>query len=286
MAPLVSFIVAARDAEQTIEPALRSLQWQTVADWEAIVVDDGSSDATASRVRLLRDPRIQLLELGQGRGRSFARNAAVGLARGRYVAIQDADDVSHPRRLEILLDLLAANPSCGVASGQHAEFDRDGVYRASTLWPTSGDEIREGLARGRMTVCHGASLIETQLLRHLGGYDEACARAQDLNLFMRAARLTRFAGSPRVVLYYRHPRVVPLGYWLESNRYRALAVRRARAGIPPAELNGQCARPPVGWWGRALLSYVRHVTLGRLTAPVAVPGPRPGADAPVNPLSP
>jgi glycosyltransferase involved in cell wall biosynthesis len=285
MEPLVSFIVAARDAEDTIESALRSLQWQTFAHWEAIVVDDGSSDETARRVQLLREPRIQLVELGEQRGRSVARNAALSLARGRYIAIQDADDMSHPRRLEILLDLVAADPTCGVASGQHADFDHEDVFRATTRWPTDADEIRAGLLRGRMTVCHGASLIDTQLMRGLGGYDEVCVRAQDLNLFMRAARVTRFAVSDRIVLYYRHPRVVPLGYWLESNRYRTLAVRRARTGLPPADLNGRCTQPPIGWWGRALLSYLRHATLQRLDGAIAIPGPEPGVEAPINPRS-
>ena len=233
MAPLVSFIVAARNAEQTIESALRSLTWQTVPDWEAIVVDDGSSDRTAARARAIRDARVHVLKLEAQRGRSFARNAAIDLAVGRFVAIQDADDVSHPRRLELLLDLIRAVPGCGVASGQHAEFERDGEYRTSMRWPTADDDIRGGLLRGRMTVCHPAALIDAELLRRLGGYDEACVRAQDLNLFMRAAQTTGFAALDRIVLYYRHPQVVPFRYWLETHRYRDSAVRRrGRASGP------------------------------------------------------
>jgi glycosyltransferase involved in cell wall biosynthesis len=282
MAPLVSFIVAARDAEQTIESALRSLQWQTVGDWEAVVVDDGSRDATAQRVRALRDPRIRLVELGDPQGRSSARNEAIALAGGRYVAIQDADDVSHPRRLELLLDLIASGSGCGVASGQHAEFQCDGAYWTSMRWPTAGDEIRAGLLLGRMTVCHPSSLIDADLVRQLGGYDEACVRSQDLNLFIRAATTTRFAASDRIVLYYRHPRVVAPRYWLESQRYREIAVRRAATGVHPSELNGRSSRPRPGWRSRALLSYARYAAREHLVRATPVPGPDMGTEAPVN----
>jgi glycosyltransferase involved in cell wall biosynthesis len=279
----VSFIVAARNAERTIEAALRSLSWQTVPHWEAIVVDDGSTDATAARARAVPDARVRVVELDEHRGRSFARNTAIDLARGRFLAIQDADDISHPRRLEVLLELIASRPGCGVASGQHAYFEYDGDYRASLRWPMAADEIRAGLLRGRMTVCHGASLIESRLVRELGGYDEACVRAQDLNLFMRAATVTAFAVSDRILIYYRHPRVVPFRYLLENNRYREIAIRRARSSIQSADLNGNSDRPRPGWRTRALLSYARYALRQGFAASTRISGPEREADAPFAP---
>jgi glycosyltransferase involved in cell wall biosynthesis len=272
--PLVTFVVAAHNAEATIESALRSLVWQNVKDWEALVVDDGSSDGTAERAAAVGDPRISIERLPGNVGRAAARNIAVERARGRFIAIQDADDISHPKRLETLLDLVSVDSRIGVASGQHASFVREGTYWSSMRWPTGDAAIRAGLERGEMTVCHAGALLSTQLLLDLGGYDERCLRAQDLNFLIRALPHTRFAASQRVVVYYRHPRVVSFRYWRERCRFHDLAVQRARPGLRP--------RPGVSRIPTVVASYARYALRESLVRPIEVPGPSRGCEAPLN----
>lgn len=94
--PLVSVVMAAHNAEAFIGQALASMLGQTLRDLEVIVVDDASTDATAAVVRDLHDSRVVLVSLETNRGAAAARNVALRRARGKYIAIMDADDVSWP----------------------------------------------------------------------------------------------------------------------------------------------------------------------------------------------
>jgi glycosyltransferase involved in cell wall biosynthesis len=91
-APLVSVIVAARDAGSTLVDTLESVRRQTVTDLEVIVIDDGSTDDTVARVARVTDPRITLASF-PGAGISTARNRGIARARGAYLSFLDADDL-------------------------------------------------------------------------------------------------------------------------------------------------------------------------------------------------
>ena len=101
---LVSLLIVARNAEKFIGEALISASRQAYEHLDILVVDDRSTDATASIVRrhAARDPRIRL-ETGDGEGLSAVRNKSLDLARGRFAAILDSDDILHPRHVETLV---------------------------------------------------------------------------------------------------------------------------------------------------------------------------------------
>jgi glycosyltransferase involved in cell wall biosynthesis len=103
-APRVSVVMAARNAEATIKASLRSLQRQTLQDWECLLVDDDSSDATVALAAELaaQDSRIRLLPAAQAQaGVVAACNRGARLARAPTVAILDADDLAHRKRLAL-----------------------------------------------------------------------------------------------------------------------------------------------------------------------------------------
>lgn len=106
VSPRISIIMAAYNAEAHIAPALDSLARQTFDDWELIVVDDGSTDATCSiiRARIEGDARIRCIRLEVNGGPAVARNAGLDAARGEWVTVLDSDDHFEPNRLEVLLD--------------------------------------------------------------------------------------------------------------------------------------------------------------------------------------
>lgn len=103
--PAVSVLVAVRDGADTVGTALESALGQTLGDLEAIVVDDASRDATpaVAREAAARDGRVRVLSLDRNVGPAAARNRALAAARGRFVAVLDADDAFAPTRLERLL---------------------------------------------------------------------------------------------------------------------------------------------------------------------------------------
>ncbi|GAB5469431.1 MAG: hypothetical protein Kilf2KO_24610 [Rhodospirillales bacterium] len=106
--PLVSVVVAARNAEATIVAALESLQAQSYDNLEILVVDDASEDGTARQVIALaaQDARIRLIGLSEQQGAALARNQGLAQAGGAYLTFQDSDDRSLPDRIERQLALL------------------------------------------------------------------------------------------------------------------------------------------------------------------------------------
>jgi succinoglycan biosynthesis protein ExoO len=116
----VSVIIAAYNVENYVARAIASVRAQTYADWEVIVVDDASTDRTASVVEDLhvQDPRIRLLRHHVNSGPSAARNTGLGAATGDWIAVLDADDTWRPTRLETMLNMAARTAADFVADNQ------------------------------------------------------------------------------------------------------------------------------------------------------------------------
>lgn len=236
-------IVAAHNAEATLANALNSLLEQSFRDWEAIVVDDASSDQTQSVAEpFLRDQRFSYIRLTHNSGSGTARNIAIQRARGEYLAILDADDRCTPNRLIDQVLAFERSPEVVVVGGQVIEIDARGRTRHAS-WPTSSAEIQRQLANFKMPIAHCAAMFRAEAVRNVGGYPAFARRAQDFGLLLRLADFPMIA-VPSTVLYYRRDRPTPLRYIVRSNRY-ARAVRRThqlpsreneRIGLPGSAL--------------------------------------------------
>ena len=137
--PLVSIIMAARNMAPWIGDSLRSVRAQTLEDWECLVVDDGSGDATAEIARAFNDSRIRVLPQAC-RGVSAARNRGLAEAGGKYVAFLDADDIWTPHALDTLSAPLESSPDLVLTWADYLRFD-DATRRllpspATRLWMT------------------------------------------------------------------------------------------------------------------------------------------------------
>ncbi|MFD1720154.1 glycosyltransferase family 2 protein [Amnibacterium endophyticum] len=137
----VSVVVPAYDSCETVEAAIRSALNQTVPPLEVLVVDDASSDATAAVVeRIARDePAVRLVRLPANAGVSAARNTGIGLARGRWIALLDADDVWLPDKLEVQLAFAADDPRLDLIGAWFVEQfgERLGAVREELWWPSA-----------------------------------------------------------------------------------------------------------------------------------------------------
>ncbi|MGH8029650.1 MAG: glycosyltransferase family 2 protein, partial [Arenimonas sp.] len=102
-APAVGVVMPAYNAARTIEAAVRSVLAQTHRDFELVVCDDGSTDATRGILRRIDDPRLRVLESERNQGQGAARDHAIAATAATWIAVIDADDEWDPRRLEVLL---------------------------------------------------------------------------------------------------------------------------------------------------------------------------------------
>ena len=110
MEALVSIITPTYNSEKYIKETIRSIQGQTYSNWEMIIVDDCSSDMTVSVVEnfVNDDARISVYQLQKNSGAGVARNQAVDLAKGRYIAFLDSDDLWKPEKLQKQIDFLSS----------------------------------------------------------------------------------------------------------------------------------------------------------------------------------
>lgn len=202
--PLFSVLIAAYQAETTIAATLESLRAQSLTDWEAIVVNDGSSDRTLGVVTEYTavDPRITVISQ-ENRGAGVARNVAAARARGRWLLPLDADDMLLTSALEAQSDFIAAHPGYDLYSWGVLIEDEDG---RRFPWPVSAAhngieeftlaQLVEGNLLTAMTAIASATFAD------LGAFRDV--RLEDYDLWLRAlASGARHIHNPELLAVYR-----------------------------------------------------------------------------------
>lgn len=203
--PAVSVITTVFNDERYIGSCIDSVCQQSLSDFEMIVLDDGSTDGTAERLRRIHDPRIRVLSRSRV-GRARALNQAIGEAVGKYVAILDSDDLAAPDRLESQVELLDRDPRLGlVGSAQRVLIDADGAYLRRMIFATSDEELRRLLFRfnpfNQSAITYRRSALES-----IGGFDETLGYYLDWDVALRIAADWRIGAIDGVASYNRlHP---------------------------------------------------------------------------------
>lgn len=172
-APSVSVIIPVHNEERWIGRALRSMQSQTFRDFEVVVVDDGSTDATAAVIHAARrsDDRIRYVE-NEGVGFVAAQNTGISRSGGDLIARLDADDASLPRRLELQVREMEANPAA-VALGTYGWRVNEWGLRVGRLrtGPAGREGYRAMIKRGQsVQLTHSSAMFRRQAAERVGGY--------------------------------------------------------------------------------------------------------------------
>jgi glycosyltransferase involved in cell wall biosynthesis len=206
--PIVSVVVPAVNVAGYIAQVLRSLCAQTLAEFEAIVVDDGSTDRTSEVVESFTDPRIKLVQQ-PNLGVSCARNTGLALARGAFVLFLDGDDLLHPAALERLAAALKQDPQAVGAYGTFVKIRENGDRQPGQkplerqTYP-SGDILLDVIERSIFTN-GGHVLLRRDVALAIDGFDPRLSLAEDWEFFCRAASRGPFVfiGQVPEVMYLR-----------------------------------------------------------------------------------
>jgi peptidoglycan/xylan/chitin deacetylase (PgdA/CDA1 family)/glycosyltransferase involved in cell wall biosynthesis/SAM-dependent methyltransferase len=199
----VSIVIPARDAEATLRETIASLRAQTARDWEAVLVDDGSTDGTRELAAAIAEdePRLRVLHT-EAAGVGAARNLGLAEARHDRLLFLDADDLLRPTALARLGAALDRDPELVGAPCGWARLAPDGRVTGELEVSQEGDLFAE-LAFHCVFPIH-ACLVRTELVRAVGGFDPGLATCEDWDLWLRLARLGRpFAAVPEVLALYR-----------------------------------------------------------------------------------
>lgn len=202
--PPLSVVMPAYNVEKFIGEAIESILNQSFGDFELIIVDDGSTDATLDVIRLYAksDHRICFFSHARNLGPAAAFNSGLSSARGTYIARMDSDDIALPFRLEKQLNFLRSHPEVGIVGGAMILVDEaNHPIGRRHYWPDDASIRRHIFFYSPF--CGGSIMIRKNILESVGGYDVHCLLAEDYDLFFRLGMITRFANLHETVYRYR-----------------------------------------------------------------------------------
>jgi glycosyltransferase involved in cell wall biosynthesis len=205
--PVVSVVIPTYNRANYLLEAIESVRTQTYKDYEIIVIDDGSEDNTRESLQKQFESGTIRYIYQENRGESAARNHGIRLARGRYIAFLDSDDLFMPMKLEKQTSFLDNHPEIGFVHSWHSKFDDAGNHlgiRDTSVF--SGWVYPEILLNWSVLIPPTCVMVRTDVLSEIGGFDEDQSLGPDLDMWRRITRRYPIGLIPEVLSKVRvHP---------------------------------------------------------------------------------
>ncbi|UJP63387.1 glycosyltransferase family 2 protein [Mongoliitalea daihaiensis] len=195
----VSIVLACRDNTGSLQDTIRSILSQTYADFELIIIDDGSKQPVESTLAGISDPRIKIYRI-EGQGLGSALNFGVLKSKGYYVARIDDDDLMENSRIKKQMDFLDRNEDV-VCVGTQLWFKSDYKYCALRKFPLTHEEIVRDLIKLRFSIAHCSVMFRRSSFDLIGGY-RVKGGGQDLDLFLQFSKVGKLANIDEFLTYY------------------------------------------------------------------------------------
>lgn len=202
--PRISVVLAVRNGARHLEASLRSVLTQRCGDFELIVVDDGSTDATPDLLAALQRADSRVLVVRQEhQGLAASLNKGIQMARGTYVARQDADDMSIDDRFEKQVAYLDRSAEIAAVGSSADVIDGSGVVVGALTAMRGPQAVRRGLLTLRSTPVHGSMMMRRTVVQAAGGYRGAFRAGQDYDLWLRLSDRHSIDNLPDVLYQWR-----------------------------------------------------------------------------------
>lgn len=199
LTPILSVVMPVHNARLYLDEAVESILGQSFSEFEFVILDDASTDGSTERLKhwAASDERIRLLQVEQNLGPVGSSNMVARAARAPMVARMDADDFSHPKRLEEQLQLLHADPEIGIVASICDIIDSSGqLIRGPEHWRL--------LRRSAFVpFAHGSMMYRRNVFDRVGGYRRECEYWEDQDLVIRMASVAKVVMIPRVLYRVR-----------------------------------------------------------------------------------
>lgn len=207
MKPKVSVVMSVYNGTLYLRESLESILNQTFTDLEFIIIDDKSTDDTWEILSEYnnRDSRIKLYKNLENLGLTKSLNKGLQQAQGKYIARQDADDVSLPDRFELQTDFLEQHLEVGAIGTSAEVIDEQGKAIEQSSVPVDHESIQAYLLVNNC-LHHSSMMARRSLVQALGGYKEELRYAQDYDLWWRFSQSARLANLPDNLVQVRRSR--------------------------------------------------------------------------------
>jgi len=265
--PKVSVIMSVYNGERYLREAVESILNQTFTDFEFIIIDDSSTDSTRAILASYDDPRLVFVRNEANIGLTRSLNKGLSLARGKYVARQDADDVSLPQRLEKQMSYVVQHPQV-VLLGTWCQFiDEAGNQQGRSCPPTSHQAILDYFAT-QNPFAHSSVLFRRAPVQEMGDYPTDYSYCQDFALWFQLSGRYQVANLAEELVQIRihrgqiHSRSADA---IALSRWNALRVYRQVLALPG--LSPQVRKAARRRVARVMLDYAEALSqMGRQRA--------------------
>ncbi len=213
---MISVLLPVFNAEGYIERAIESILAQTYDNFELLVINDGSTDGTKALVEKYKDPRIVFIDLPENVGLINALNNGLDLAKRKYIARMDADDVCLPTRFEKQIAFLEANPDYVACGSSIINFNE--TTESYMRYPETHDQIKVALHFFERNICHPTVMIRKSAMDNNSiRYRKDYAYAEDYSLWFDLIKVGKVYNLKQGLLKYnRHQDQVSAKYYPEQ----------------------------------------------------------------------
>ena len=207
------------NGEDYLHEAIESILKQTYSDFEFIIINDGSSDSSLKIVKSISDNRIVLIDQ-KNTGLAIALNNGIKIAKGKYIARMDADDISMPERLKLQFEFLENHPEVIVVGGNADVIDKSGDYVYTSNQMLEWEMIKNKLPE--TPFFHSSTMYRKSSFETVGGYPELY-RIEDVVFFNRLSRIGELRNLKEVLIKYR---LTPSAVTVKSSRRDGETIHR------------------------------------------------------------
>jgi glycosyltransferase involved in cell wall biosynthesis len=229
--PVISVIIPAFNAQETILEAILSVQNQTFSDLEIIVVNDGSNDHTLDILQKILEPRLKIFSCVNS-GVSAARNYGISQATSDFIAFLDADDLWTSDKLELQLEALRINPKAGLAYSwvlYKFESERDSYIDASNSFE---GKVYADLLIKNFVQSGSNPLIHKKIIDSIGCFDPELKTCEDWDFYLRVAAKWDFALVRKAQIIYRQSSTSLTSKINLMEKYSLIVIDRAFSKAP------------------------------------------------------
>lgn len=201
--PFVSVFIPVYNSEKYIGEAIESILNQTYRNFELIIVDDGSTDNTIQVINKYTDNRIRVVQNKKNMGIPYTRNIGLNEARGKYLVLMDADDISYPTRIETQVNYMENNPNIVAAGTAYKHIGNTKKKRVINKKGMSSNLTKIKLLFGS-PLANATSIIRLSIVREKNlKYDEEFFVAQDYKFWVELSKYGELAVIPKLLYKYR-----------------------------------------------------------------------------------
>ena len=234
--PAISVLMSVFNSQDYLREAVDSVLGQSFTDFELIIINDGSTDGSASILASYDDPRLRVVHQDTNKGLVAALNLGLSISHGEFIARMDSDDVCVNLRFELQVNALRAHPEVVLIGTSYILISADGVPFDTHSMKEDNEAIQKLLLVGNQ-FCHPSVMMRRDALTNVGGYRDIGGRyAQDYDLWLRMAECGKVMNLAAYLLKYRvhEGQVSVTKAWAQryaAEFYKLLATQRRELGV-------------------------------------------------------